>query len=54
MDEYTRTLHDAVNAAVAGDRQALYVAQWMLTDLRRRLEPQSSLGTAPPTPARHG
>ena len=49
MDEYTRTLHEAVDAAALGDRQALYMAQWLLADQRRKIEqtqPQATLGTA--------
>jgi hypothetical protein len=34
MDEYRETLLSAVDAACAGDLQALLVAQWMLSTLR--------------------
>lgn len=44
MDEYTRTLHDAVDAAAKGDRQALYIARWLLDGLPFR----SSLVEAQP------
>ncbi|WP_462115771.1 hypothetical protein [Lysobacter xanthus] len=36
MDEYTRTLHDAVDAAAMGDPQALYIARWLLQGLVAR------------------
>lgn len=36
MDEYTRTRHDAIDAAAAGDLQALYIARWMLDGLAQR------------------
>lgn len=38
MDEYMRTLHSAVDAGAAGDRQALCMAEWLLSELRRRLD----------------
>lgn len=38
MDEYRTTLAAAVDAACAGDLQALLVAQWMLSALRARLD----------------
>ena len=37
MDEYSKLLHTAIDAALAGDRQALLIAQWLLSDLRARL-----------------
>lgn len=33
MDEYTQTLHAAVDAAANGDRQALLIARWLLDSL---------------------
>lgn len=36
MDEYASTLRQAVDAALAGDLEALYVAQWMLSVLRNQ------------------
>jgi len=51
MDEYMKTLHDAVDAAASGDRQALYVAQWLLTNLRTRVDadpPQPPFGRSLP------
>lgn len=36
MDEYTRTLHAAVDAAAKGDRQTLYIARWLLDGLVAR------------------
>lgn len=44
MDEYTRTLHAAIDAAAKGDRQALYIARWLLD----RLPCRSSLKAAQP------
>jgi hypothetical protein len=37
MDDYTRTLHDAIDAAVAGDFEALCIACWMLACLGNRM-----------------
>jgi hypothetical protein len=34
MDELSHTLHAAVDAALAGDLQALLIAQWLLSELR--------------------
>lgn len=42
MDEYTRTLHAAIDAAATGDRQALYVARWLLDGLRERIDLSST------------
>lgn len=33
MDELNSILHAAIDAALAGDRQALFIARWLLSDL---------------------
>ena len=48
MDEYTRTLRAAVDAAIEGDRQALYIARWMLARLPAPSAAETSTGLARP------
>ena len=46
MDEFKAVMHDAVEAAVEGDLEALLIAQMLLTHLRSQLHPRMGDGSA--------
>jgi hypothetical protein len=45
MDEFKAVMHEAVEAAVEGDLEALLIAQMLLTHLRSQLHPRLSDGS---------
>ncbi len=46
MDEFKAVMHEAVEAAVEGDLEALLIAQMLLTHLRSQLYPRLGGGSA--------